>query len=102
MKTNSKFALAALTAVLFATGSALADDSGWYTIDNHHGRITYIRRPVTETQKQPTVGFFGHSKGVGHKNNEIKRTETKPAEHNVGLREISTPHGTVSYFAPAV
>jgi hypothetical protein len=91
MKTYTKFALAALTAVLFA-GSALADD-GWLVIDNHHGSLTYLRRPTfTETQSQPTVGIVHHGIGIGHKHHNGNRQT---------LQQVTTSQGTVSYFTPA-
>jgi len=94
MKTVTQFALTGLATVLFATGSAFAGESEVRAIDNHHGVVTYL--PVDRTQKSVTVGFYNGrtGKGVG--------TAKKQAKPDRGaLRDVTTPHGTVSYYAPA-
>jgi hypothetical protein len=71
----------------------LATDSGSYTIDNHHGTVTYLARPA---QNEATIAFGGASKA----RTVMKSNEPKSVEPAVGMREVATPHGTVSYFAP--
>ena len=98
MKTNTKIALAALATLLLATGGALADGQGWYTIDNHHGSVIYLPLPTTETQKQTTVGFFHNGVGIGHHRHSVRHQEMRQGQ---ALHEVTTSQGTVSYFAPA-
>ncbi|HEY3900867.1 MAG TPA: hypothetical protein VGM54_19810 [Chthoniobacter sp.] len=98
MKTNIKFALAALTTVLIAAGNALADGQGWYTIDNHHGSVLYLPLPTSETQRQTTVGFFHNGMGIGHRNHSVNRSETRSGQ---AFHHVTTSQGPVGYFAPA-
>lgn len=91
MKTISKLALAGLTAALLIPAGALATDSEWMAIDNHHGSVTYLRRPA---QKETTVAFYGHRKGLGHKDQTTKRTDVR-------AMNVTTPHGPVTYYGPA-
>ena len=94
MKTVTQFALTGLATVLFATGSAFAGESELRAIDNHHGVVTYV--PVDKTQKNVTVGFYNGrtGKGVGPAK---KQTKSSRGDY----RDVTTPHGTVSYYAPA-
>jgi len=94
MKTNAKFALAGLTAVLFATGSAFAGGSEVRTIDNHHGTVTYLPREAS--QKNVTIALYNQRGGSGlvQANRQVKRDQGT-------FRQVATPHGTVSYYAPA-
>jgi hypothetical protein len=93
MKTVIKMALAGLATVLFATvGSAIADDSGWVVIDNHHGSRTYLQRP-TQWQTRTTVGVYAQGRGLGQADTGSQRDDQR-------IRHFSTGQGTVSYVAP--
>ena len=94
MKTITQFALTGLATALFATGSAVAGDGEWRTVDNHHGSVTYYA-PVS-TQKTVTVGYFNGRTGKG-----LGSTNSVARQGQGGFRQVSTPHGSVSYFAPA-
>lgn len=91
MKTIAKLSFAGIATALLATAGAFANDSEPRMIDNHHGSVTYLGRPV---QKEATIAFGGHAEAAS-------RVSVKVARDDVRLREVSTPHGTVSYFAPA-
>jgi hypothetical protein len=94
MKTVTQFALTGLATMLLATGSAFAGESEVRTIDNHHGATTYL--PRNTTQRSVTVGFYNQrtGKGVGRVNREAKPNQG-------AYRDVTTPHGTVTYYAPA-
>lgn len=94
MKTVTQFALTGLATVLFATGSAFAGESEVRTIDNHHGTVTYL--PRAAAQETVTVGFYNQrtGRGIGH-----AKQEARPNRGD--FRNVTTPHGTVSYYAPA-
>lgn len=85
MKTFTKFALASLTAVLLSTGAALADNSGFYSVDNHRGTVTTL-----QSQRKTTVAFGGSAK---------TQNEASQAGSQKTLKQITTAHGTVTYFA---
>ena len=70
----------------------LATDPGSYTIDDHHGTMTYLARPA---QNKATIAFGGTSKA----RTPMKRNEPKSNEPKVERREVTSPHGTVTYFA---
>lgn len=92
MKTISRLTLAGLTAALVIPAGALASDTEWMAIDNHHGSVTYYRRPMP---KETTVAFYGHGKGLGHKDQKTTRSD-------VSARSTSTPQGgPVTYYGPA-
>jgi hypothetical protein len=92
MKTTTKLALASITAVLF-TGGAFANDAERNAIDNHHGVVTYYARPAQQ-QHEATVAVFTGGKAV-------RRPQAKVERDALAFKEVSTPHGTISYFAPA-
>ena len=91
MKTITKLSLAAVATTLLATAGAFANDTELRAIDNHHGSVLYLSRPA---QKEITVAFGGHAKVATRASQPVPRSEVR-------LRQVSTPHGTVSYFAPA-
>lgn len=95
MKTITQFALTGLAAALFATGSALAGEGEWRTVDNHHGSVSYYYVPGS-TQRTVTVGYFNGNtgKGLGGASNASKQGQG-------AFRQVSTPHGTINYYAPA-
>lgn len=93
MKTQT--ILATLAAALFATGSAVASDP----IDNHHGSFLYPSRP---TQAVTTVAFGGHAERVTSNTNTVTRTNSDASDAKLIFREVTTPHGVVSYYAPAL
>ncbi|MEI9894639.1 MAG: hypothetical protein WDN28_12315 [Chthoniobacter sp.] len=90
MKSITKLTLAGITTALFATGGAFANDAEGRTIDNHHGSVTYLSRPA---QTPVTIAFAGHVKAAQSGTEKVKRVEAR-------FHEVSTPHGTVNYFAP--
>ncbi|HSI14529.1 MAG TPA: hypothetical protein VK961_20935 [Chthoniobacter sp.] len=94
MKTNTQLALTGLATVLFATGSAFAGNSEVRTIDNHHGTVTYLPRETS--QKSVTIALYNQrgGSGVGQVNRQARRDQGT-------FRQVATPHGTVSYYAPA-
>ena len=94
MKTVTQFAFTGLAAVLFATGSTFAGESEVRAIDNHHGVITYV--PVDRTQNTVTVGFYN-----GRTDRGIGRAKKETKLYRGSYRDVTTPHGTVSYYAPA-
>jgi len=96
MKIHPKFGLVALAIAQFATGSAFAGDLQLQAIDNHHGAYIYMFRPAPSGT---TIAFGGHAKGTG--GTTTKPTKVIPTAEKSSFREFSTPHGTVSYFAPA-
>lgn len=83
MKTSTKLALATLTAALLSTGSVLADNSGFYSVDNHRGNVT-----TTVSQPKTTVAFGGSAKG----------SQAPKASGQKTLKQINTAHGTTLYF----
>jgi hypothetical protein len=93
MKTINTLTLAGIATALFATGSAFAGDANWRAVDNHHGAATYLPRAE---QKEITIALYHErsGKGIGRVNNAVKRDAGD-------FREVTTPHGTVSYYAPA-
>ena len=93
MKTITKLALAGISASLF-TASAIANDAGLRGIDNHHGSVTYVRSTQSEGQKGVTIGVYTGGRTIGYAAVQVERQP-------VTFHQVSTPHGTVSYFAPA-
>jgi len=100
MKTLTKFAVATVATVLFSSGGAFAGDSVWHAVDTHHGSFIYMSRPVQ--QEQPTFAFGGHAKASTSRQNGqfTERAASSVERQGVRLHQVSTPHGTVSYFAP--
>lgn len=95
MKTTTQFAITALATLVFATGSAFAADSEVRTVDNHHGTVTYL--PRSTERKQVTIAFYNQRAGAG-----LGGGANRVAKRDQGtFRQVTTPHGTVSYFAPA-
>jgi hypothetical protein len=90
MKTVAKFTLASFAAALLVTGSAFANDFEVRSFDNHHGVVTYFYRPA---QKEATVAFYSHGKGIG-------RVDGKAQRQELSLKRIETAHGAISYYAP--
>lgn len=91
MKTVTKCALAGLTAALIIPAGVFANDSEWMAVDNHHGSVTYLHRPA---QKETTIAFFGHGKGIGRATEKTKGSDLR-------AMNVSTPHGSVIYYEPA-
>ena len=60
-----------------------------------------MSRPV-ESQ-QPTIAFGGHAKATSSVSTDqpASRTTGNTQRQEVRLHQVSSPHGTVSYFAPA-
>jgi hypothetical protein len=92
MKTITKLTLAGISAALF-TASAIGNDTV-QAIDNHHGAVTYLRSTQQEGQRGVTIGVYTGRKAVGFAPAQVERQP-------VTFHQVSTPHGTVSYFAPA-
>lgn len=96
MKTITQFALTGLATALFAAGSALAAGSEVRSVDNHHGTVTYLPSS-TQQKKQVTIAFYNARAGTG-----LGSSANRAAKRDQGsFRQVTTPHGTVSYFAPA-
>jgi len=90
MKTLAKLSFTGIATALLATAGAFANDTETRAVDNHHGSVIYLSRPA---QKEATMAFGGHSTAAS-------LTSQKVTRDGVHLRQVSTPHGTVSYFAP--
>ena len=96
MKTHTPFIFATVANALFTTGSAVASDPQWQVIDNHHRAYYCLARPP---QTGTTVAFGGHPKKTGSMAT-TKQANTNSSEEKLGFREVSTAHGTVSYYGP--
>ena len=85
MKTLTTLTLTTLTAVLLSAGSALADNSGFYSADNHRGVVA-----SSPSQPKATVSVaFGGS---------VKTSKAAQPSGRRTLKQINTAHGTVTYF----
>jgi hypothetical protein len=98
MKTQTQFILVAFATAIISTGSAVAGDPKLQAIDNHHGTYIYSARPAGV---MPTIALGGHAETEGGETVTAKRTLSNLNEPKRSLRVVATPHGTVSYFAPA-
>jgi hypothetical protein len=98
MKTHAKFIFVTVAMALYAAVRAFANDPQLQMIDNHHGTYIYLSRPGTTGT---TIAFGGHPKRSGGMAYNAKSINPSPSEAKSEFREVTTPHGTVSYFAPA-
>jgi len=103
MKTSTKMILAGLATAFFTAGSSIAGDL--QVVDNHHGSYVYLyparTAETSATRGWTTFAFFGRGNGVGNSEARVQRAEKAPRQSKLGIHEVQTGQGTVSYYAPA-